>query len=118
MPLNDSRSDDEFEDSNVVPVRSRTVAAQNETVLLRAIMQAGLTPLGKAIGHDHTYIVRFRKGEQGMKLPEYLLLLEACGLKLVSAGSDMKVIDKKDYETLLNLANKGMRALNNEVCDE
>lgn len=118
MPLNDSRSDDDLYDSNVIPVRSRTVSAQNENVLLRAIMGAGLTPIGKAIGHDHTYVVRFRKGEQGLKLPELLTMLETCGLKLISAGDDLQVIDKKDYMTLLHLANKGMRVLNNEASDD
>lgn len=117
MPFENSRQVDEFHDSNVVTVKSRTVSAQNESVLLKAMAESGLTPIGQAIGHDHTYVSRFRKGEQGIKLAELLAMLEACGLKLISAGPDMVVVDRSDYKTLLNLANKGMRALNNEVAE-
>lgn len=77
--------------------------------------EAGLTPLGRAIGHDHTYLSRWRKGEQGIKFSDLMTLLDACGLKLVTAGPDMRVIAEEDYRTLLNLANKGLRALNNEA---
>lgn len=95
--------------------RSRTISAQNEGTLLRALNETGLTPVGKAIGHDHTYVSRFRSGDQGMKLADLMTLLEVCGIKLITAGDDMQVIDKADYKILLGLANKGLRALNQEA---
>lgn len=95
--------------------RLRTVIAQNQSVLLRALNETGLSPVGRAIGRDHTYVSRFRDNQQGMKLDDLLTLLETCGLKLIQADNSMVVVDRADYLSLLNMANKGMRQLNTEA---
>lgn len=110
--------DNDDDDSLLAPHRSRTASAQNISVLTRALNDFGLTPAGRAIKHDHSYISRWRSGEQNMSLEDLLILMDALGLKFISAGSDMKVIDAEDHKTLLNLANKGLRAMNNEARGE
>lgn len=107
--------DGEINDRTYLPQGARKMAARNESTLLRAIADAGLTPIANAIGKDQSYVSRFRSGEQGLKMVDVLALLEAVGFKLITAGDDMRIINEEDYKTLLNLANKGLRALNNEV---
>jgi len=94
---------------------ARKITARNESVLLRALNEAGLGPVSRAIGHDQSYLSKWRNGDLGLKPDDLFAMLDQLGLKLVSAGPDMRVIDEQDYRTLLNLANKGLRALNNEV---
>lgn len=107
--------DDVTNDSETVPHRSRNIAASNESTLLKAMNQTGLTPIARAIGHDPSYITRFRGNEQGMKIEDWMLMLKTIGLRLIASGSGMRIIEEEDYKTLLNLANKGLRALNNEA---
>ena len=82
-----------------------------------------------AIDVARTTIVAIEQGQRRVRLGELQKLAKAYGTSVNAlmreeaihvdlAPRFRKVIDSKDYETLLNLANKGMRALNNEVCDE
>lgn len=114
----DLRVVDESKPRSSSPHGARTVTAQNVSVLSKALNEQGLTHVGKAIGRDHTYLSRFRTNEQKISWDELMGILDACGLRLMSAGPDMRVISVEDYMTLLNLANKGMRAINNEVRGE
>lgn len=74
-----------------------------------------MTPLGLAIGRDRTYITRFRTGEQGLKIADVLKLLEACGLRLISAGPDVVMIDRERYAALVTMSNLGQRQINEEL---
>ena len=71
---------------------ARKITARNESVLLRALNEAGLGPVSRAIGHDQSYLSKWRNGDLGLKPDDLFAMLDQLGLKLVSAeGNELLV---------------------------
>ncbi len=63
---------------------STTAARQNHSVLLKRSRQVRYESIGRATGHDKSWVSRFLSGSALISFPELLAWLDLCDLHLIS----------------------------------
>ena len=77
-------------------------ARENHAAILRASQEAGYGVVGRATGHDKSWVSRWLNSEGRVSLPELLAWLDQCELRIVRAEavseteSDYALIDRAE----------------------
>lgn len=115
-------------------------ARANKGAMLRAAQDAGYSVVGRACGHEKSWLSRFFSGECRISMPELLAMLDAMGLHVTQVDAEREddteilslllrkaatnldrraaagvsadvVMSADEYQALLALAMRGIRAM-------
>lgn len=80
-----------------------TTARHNQSLLLKRSQMMRYESIGRATGHDKSWVSRFLSGSALVSLPELLAWLDQCNLRLVSPEDDGDMVGLVDQEHIERL---------------
>jgi len=88
--------------------QSRNLNQSNLAMLLHSIADNTQESIGKACGHDKSWVSRFQNGEGRICIEDLMNFLSATGLRLVSDTSQEITLPKAEYDALVTFSRKAL----------
>lgn len=97
-----------YERNRLATFPPSAAARQNQSVLLKRSQSVRYETIGRATGHDKSWVSRFLSGSALVSLPELLAWLDQCDVRLVSPESgenEREIADQERIEQLQSAIN-------------